>query len=457
MTGRCMAVGRKVLVCVIFVIIIAGGAVKWKGNGCIAPGIELGGIALSGMTEEEAERFLTEQLPKVKLELVCLFLPELQAAAEERVKVFLETPQGKTLGAVPEVRGNKLYLTVEETMVTVSLEETMERVRTESERVRVWEWLYAGIFGKPFCVRKVIPELAWREEYFAELLTGCSTILEKKPLEATLRWKDGKIVVTESRRGFEINRAATLADADGVFEKAVRRVKNDWTAGIQIQLFVGGTVIAPKLSAKQAKQCDTKIAEFSTQYKGAGSGRVQNLVAGAAHLNGRVILPGEEFSAAAALMPFTEENGYTAGGTYIDGQLSDSIGGGVCQLSSTLYNALLYTKLEITKRSPHSMPVGYVLPGRDAAIAGNYKDLCFRNVTEAPVLLLCEAAEGCVRVTLYGAEKAVRRNATVESEVTEETEDGMTVEVYRMETAADGGKLRERVSRDTYRYMKTGE
>ena len=260
--------------------------------------------------------------------------------------------------------------------------------------------------------------------------------------------------MSESRRGFRLESEALWADAERVEQEVTEYLKTGSVEGLVLRFYVKGTAQMPNLSTSQAQKCDTVIGTFRTSYVGAGTGRAQNIRAGAEHLQAKVILPGDLFSVAEALMPFTEENGYATGGTYIDGQLSESIGGGVCQLSTTLYNALLQTRLEIVERYPHSMPVGYIPPGRDAAIAGDYKDLKFRNTTKSPVLLLCETTGEEVKVTLYGCEEARREGVTFENVVTEETEENVTVEVYRMETGENGNRVRERVSCDTYRVRK---
>ena len=89
------------------------------------------------------------------------------------------------------------------------------------------------------------------------------------------------------------------------------------------------------------------------------------------------------------ISPLTEENGYYAAPSYSNGEVVDSIGGGVCQVSTTLYNAVLKAELEVVERSPHSMVVSYVKPSMDAAIAGDYKDFKFRNDTEVPIYIVC--------------------------------------------------------------------
>ena len=86
-------------------------------------------------------------------------------------------------------------------------------------------------------------------------------------------------------------------------------------------------------------------------------------------INGTVLYPGDEFSANTAMAPFTEANGYYAAGSYVNGQVVDSLGGGVCQISTTLYNAVLRAELEVTMRYNHSMTVGYVDLSADAALA----------------------------------------------------------------------------------------
>ena len=85
--------------------------------------------------------------------------------------------------------------------------------------------------------------------------------------------------------------------------------------------------------------------------------------------------------------PFTAENGYAMAGSYLNGEVVDSMGGGICQVSTTLYNAVLRAELEVVERSPHSMTVHYVELSEDAAIAGTYKDFKFKNSTEYPIYI----------------------------------------------------------------------
>ena len=114
---------------------------------------------------------------------------------------------------------------------------------------------------------------------------------------------------------------------------------------------------------------------------------MQNIRRATELINGTVVMPGEEFSVEQATLPYTEENGYVAGSAYENGQIVESIGGGLCQVSTTLYNAVLYAELEVTRRAPHSMSVSYVEPSRDAMIAEGISDFKFVNNYDTPILI----------------------------------------------------------------------
>ncbi len=428
------------------VLVLAGLAVRKWNAGKIAPGVTMWGRDFSGLTVEEAETVVKELLPEFLIELRCRFLPEQKDAVEMAVRDWEEC------GWQLSLEGQEVCLSATVAPMRLSVEHTLENILVKSSEVKVWEWLYGGVTGKAFREREAEAEVTLGAEVFWEMVEVLGQITEKEAKDATVCWEDKGVKVTESERGFRLLREEIWKDAEGVTEEVLVRLRKGPVERMVLRFYLEGEILEPGLSGTQAKKCNAVIGEFSTGYAGAGAGRAQNIVAGAARLHGKVILPGETFSVAAALQPFTEANGYAAGGTYIDGQLSESIGGGVCQLSTTLYNALLQTNLTITERHPHSMPVGYAPLGQDAAIAGDYKDLKFQNTSKVPVLLLCEATGDKVKVTLYGSEEEKRRTVALESVITEETEEGVTVEVYRTEKAEGGAVLRERVSLDTYRY-----
>lgn len=140
-------------------------------------------------------------------------------------------------------------------------------------------------------------------------------------------------------------------------------------------------------SAEELAKVKDLLGTFQTSFKTSGSDRSKNVRTGAGHIDGTVLYPGETFSTYEYVNPFTVENGYAMAGSYLNGKVVDSLGGGICQVSSTLYNAVLFAELEIVERSPHSMMVTYVQASADAAIAGTYKDFKFKNNTNAPIYI----------------------------------------------------------------------
>lgn len=129
----------------------------------------------------------------------------------------------------------------------------------------------------------------------------------------------------------------------------------------------------------------------TTSYKTSGANRCTNIDVASSRLN-MVIMPGQSVSVSNTILPRTAENGYKVAHAYSGGQIIDSLGGGICQVSSTVYNACRNSGLEIIQRYPHSMPVSYLPLGMDAAISAGSKDLVFRNPYNVPVIMQASTA-----------------------------------------------------------------
>ena len=178
----------------------------------------------------------------------------------------------------------------------------------------------------------------------------------------------------------------------------------------------------PTIKKADLESLQDELGSYTTN---AGWGdRVQNIRRATELINGTVVMPGEEFSVEQATLPYTEENGYVAGSAYENGQIVESIGGGLCQVSTTLYNAVLYAELEVTPRAPHSMSVSYVEPSRDAMIAEGISDFKFVNNYDTPILI-----EGYIDGNnqlgfyIYGKDtRAAGHSVEFESETLETTE-----------------------------------
>lgn len=130
----------------------------------------------------------------------------------------------------------------------------------------------------------------------------------------------------------------------------------------------------------------------TTSFKTSSANRSNNIVVGSARLNNLVVMPGQTVSVSDTILPRTKANGYKEAGVYLNGVHTTGMGGGVCQISSTVYNAVMNAGLTVTERKPHSMPVAYLPKGQDAAIAAGSKDLKFRNDYSTPVVILTDTS-----------------------------------------------------------------
>lgn len=182
------------------------------------------------------------------------------------------------------------------------------------------------------------------------------------------------------------------------------------------------TLVAKEVQPRGTEEELSKVQDVlgtATTYYGSTSGRNQNVEVGAEKLNGHLLYPGESFSVTEAVIPFDAENGYELAPSYESGKVVDTYGGGICQVSTTLYNALLKAELEILERHNHTMTVSYVDPSKDAAIAEGLMDLQFSNNTDAPVYIAGYAYGGELTFTIYGKEtRPADRTVTYTSETT---------------------------------------
>lgn len=153
-----------------------------------------------------------------------------------------------------------------------------------------------------------------------------------------------------------------------------------------LAILVLAMVLLCQLPAMADPAQDMVVAgSCSTSLKGSSGNRIQNVTVGAAHVNGLVLEPGAVVSISALLGPRDAAHGYALAGVYSGGKTVPGYGGGICQVSSTVYNAAMNAGLKVIQRYPHSMPVSYLPLGQDAAISWGSKDLVIQNPYDTPV------------------------------------------------------------------------
>lgn len=217
------------------------------------------------------------------------------------------------------------------------------------------------------------------------------------------------------------------------------------------------------------------LATFTTTYDTTEKNRVQNLQTASSRCNDTVINPGEEFSFHKTVGTRTIANGYASAHSYAGGNVVNTVGGGICQISSTLYNIVLKTNdLEIVERKAHGMPVAYAEPGLDATIAEGYIDFRFKNNRDYPIKISSKVENGKVVMSILGLPeenepiielksvklttieaKTITKNDSSmykgTSKVVQDPVDGCTSEAYRIVKDAEGNVISETLlSKDKY-------
>lgn len=144
------------------------------------------------------------------------------------------------------------------------------------------------------------------------------------------------------------------------------------------------------------------LSQFSTSFTSSGYNRSNNIILSSAKLNGLVLMPGEEFSYNQAVGQRTRASGFREAGAYSNGKVVQEVGGGICQVSSTLYNAVLYANLEIVERTNHYFNPGYVKAGLDATVSWGGPDFRFRNNRNYPIRIVTDTSGKKLKVYIYG-------------------------------------------------------
>lgn len=271
--------------------------------------------------------------------------------------------------------------------------------------------------------------------------------------------------------------AGVTVDEESLFQRIRSAVQSGETASINVPYFSH----AADVTVGMLKEEFTLVSQYTTSFEKASQStenRLHNIRKAASLINGMVLLPGESFDCNAVLGDRTAANGWKEAPGIRNGKYEDEYGGGVCQVSSTLFNAVLMADLTVTERHPHSWPMGYVEIGRDATISTGGKNFCFVNSSDAPIQLFAHMDTDTKQLTvsIYGkppdggiyidivSEKTGTLETAGETLMLDETlpyatrvvdrepRDGKTSVTYKEYRRRDGTLLRREVAyRDTYR------
>ncbi|MGI5949572.1 VanW family protein [Peptoniphilus sp.] len=275
---------------------------------------------------------------------------------------------------------------------TLNLDDAIEKAyevgRSDSGIKNFFQITFSPIFNK-----NIIAEGDINRDALDNVLYDLNAKTYIKPVDSYIKVNpNGEVVVVKEKIGqyLDNDEFTKLIEADFINKDKIElpiyktepNVKSDYFAGI-----------------------DKLYAEFETNYSSSPKGRKENIKIASSKFNNLKVEPGQEISFNDVVGEITADKGFKTATVIVGGKSESGIGGGVCQVSTTLYNSLVMSDLEIVERHNHSRPINYVDLGTDAAVVSNYKDLKFKNNTENPILIMADANGENLSFKVFGNSK----------------------------------------------------
>lgn len=348
-------------------LVIGSSAALLPRNGQITHGVKVNSINLGGMTEAQAKELLTGPLTAATKATVHLSAGGQKRAASLRELGIHADLQATVHAAYAIGRENGLL----------------------ARLANVLHARWGGVHLSPVYVMD--------DKAAKAVLSGLGSLINREPLDASAYWNGSQVVVNEGHSGAKLDAPASLKIIkSAVYDALAARKPIPTTVELPYR------EKHPHVTAKALQDVDTVLGSFSTSYGSSSRNRINNIVTAAEAINHHVLLPGEVFSFNKTVGPRTEDSGFMAAPVIINGEMEQGLGGGICQVSTTLYNAVLFSGLNIVTRNHHSIPSHYVAPGLDATVSYGSLDFRFRNSSDAPVVIETQSQGRRLLVRILG-------------------------------------------------------
>ncbi|MBC8121336.1 MAG: VanW family protein [Gemmatimonadaceae bacterium] len=262
---------------------------------------------------------------------------------------------------------------------------------------------------------------------------------EQPAVDAKLYLSGGKLKIAPDVPGHTLDISATV-------EQLARAVESDPATQ---RLTVPYIDKPARITASYLKEINGQIASFTTQV-GGNSSRLRNVKLATAAIDGTLLAPGETFSLDKVVGPRTRKRGYREATVFVDAKEVEGIGGGVSQVTGTLFNAAALAGLAIKEVHPHSRPVSYLPLGRDATVARGLKDLKFVNNTNTPIYISYTLRNRSLQAVIYGR-KVDGQKVSLTRQVRRRAPGHVKAQLYRT-IRLDGIDRKERILSHTYRW-----
>ena len=360
MKSKKIAIGLIVAATVVF-----GAVCAWllPSSDRIADGLHIGNTAVGGMTQEEAKQELTK---------VC------QQIGKNGTVLELKENEDKTWS----VKASEIDFVVD-------VDKTVERAYAVGREGNLFACI-ADAYQARSDHDMVGYAVQYNEEKLKAFIDGIRAQVEVKPLEARAEVVGGKVVIHPHQTGYLVDANAVLAD-----------VRN---AGSQLpyQVSLHTQTVHTQVTEESLADIKDVLGIYTTRFSTAAVGRTENIRLSAKSINGKLMKPNDVFSFNDVVGYRSAERGYQEAPVIVKGKMEPGIGGGICQVSTTLFNAVLLADLGIVERRNHSFPSSYVPIGLDATVDYGSKDLRFRNTRQSDIYLWLRVEGNRVTAAVLG-------------------------------------------------------
>lgn len=224
------------------------------------------------------------------------------------------------------------------------------------------------------------------------------------------RDSEGVLLIEPDIKGYKLNKDKLLQSIKSI---SLNNLKED----IYLEIPIEET--EAKITSAMLTGNNKKVVSFSTTFYSSTKGRTTNIELSAKTINGKLLMPGDVFSFNDIVGDTTLEKGYLDAQVIVNNKVENGVGGGICQVSSTLYNAILRTGIKSLERSNHTFPSTYVGIGLDATISWDYTDYKFKNTLNYPMFIECYTKDEVLYVNIYSNESLKEKTYTIENDIYE--------------------------------------
>lgn len=377
----------------------------------IASGVYIEGIDVGGKNYEQAYSLLAEKLPLSDLEedITLYWQENFYNFSPQNIKAKLDLERG--------------------------LQEAMDLGKNKGFFNNFYERYLLKTQGKNIKVHLIVDKQAL-EMFVSQLAEK----IDKEPLDAQIIvGADNSIYVMGEKHGQKLNQGQTCQKIE---QTILEKNKHLF---LPVQLWAAD-VTAKKIHDRGIKSL---LATSITHFSPTKENRVYNISVAAKAIDDLMLKPGATFSFNKIVGPRSQEAGYKTAGVIINNEMVEGIGGGVCQVSSTLYNAVLQADLEIVERVNHSTPVAYLPLGQDATVAYDYLDFKFKNNTANYIFIKAQASNNSIMIRIFGADEP-KKQVSVFSETVYQDDNKIKVNTWRNVQINGKESKKEIIGRSTY-------